>query len=39
MLKTILNPPSLAKPSGFAHGILTEGGRTILANFLKLDGR
>jgi enamine deaminase RidA (YjgF/YER057c/UK114 family) len=29
MTRTILNPPSLAKPSGYAHGILTEGGRVL----------
>ncbi len=29
MEKTILNPPALAKPSGFVHGILIEGGRLL----------
>ena len=29
MSKTILNPPSLPKPSGFSHGIVTEGGRLL----------
>ena len=29
MTKTIINPPSLAKPSGFSHAILAEGGRTM----------
>ena len=29
MEKRILNPPTLAKPSGFAHGILTTGGRLL----------
>ncbi len=29
MEKRILNPPTLAKPSGFVHGILTEGGRLL----------
>ena len=29
MTKTILNPSSLARPSGYAHGILTEGGRVL----------
>ncbi len=29
MNKTIMNPPSLAKPSGFSHGIAVEGGRTL----------
>jgi enamine deaminase RidA (YjgF/YER057c/UK114 family) len=29
MTKTIINPPSLPKPSGFSHAILTEGGRTV----------
>jgi enamine deaminase RidA (YjgF/YER057c/UK114 family) len=27
--KTILNPASLAKPSGYANGVLTEGGRLL----------
>ena len=26
MNRTVLNPPSLARPSGFSHGILTTGG-------------
>ena len=29
MTKTIINPPSLARPSGFSHGILTTGGRML----------
>jgi enamine deaminase RidA (YjgF/YER057c/UK114 family) len=29
MEKHILNPPSLAKPSGYAHGVLVEGGRLL----------
>ncbi len=29
MEKRILNPPTLAKPSGFVHGVLTEGGRLL----------
>lgn len=29
MEKHILNPPSLAKPSGYAHGVLVEGGRVL----------
>ena len=29
MNKTIINPPSLAKPSGFSHAILAEGGRMV----------
>jgi enamine deaminase RidA (YjgF/YER057c/UK114 family) len=29
MQKNILNPPSLAKPSGYANGILVEGGRLL----------
>ena len=29
MNKTILNPPSLARPSGFSHGIVAEGGRLL----------
>ncbi len=38
MDKTILNPPSLAKPSGYAHGIATEGGRLLfLAGQPALD--
>src|SRR5437870_1760093 len=28
-MKTLINPPSLAKPSGFSHGILTDGGRLL----------
>ena len=28
-MKTLLNPPTLAKPSGYTHGILTEGGRLL----------
>ncbi len=27
--KTIINPESLAKPSGFSHGIVTSGGRML----------
>jgi enamine deaminase RidA (YjgF/YER057c/UK114 family) len=29
MQKTIVNPAALAKPSGYANGILTEGGRLL----------
>lgn len=29
MMKTILNPTRLAKPSGYANGILVEGGRLL----------
>jgi enamine deaminase RidA (YjgF/YER057c/UK114 family) len=29
MQKTIVNPPALAPPRGFNHGILTEGGRLL----------
>ncbi len=29
MPKTLLNPTSLAKPSGFTHGIVTQGGRLL----------
>src|SRR5215510_14043293 len=29
MEKTIINPPDLAKPSGFSHGIVTQGGRML----------
>jgi enamine deaminase RidA (YjgF/YER057c/UK114 family) len=29
MAKTIINPPSLAHPSGFSHGILVTGGRML----------
>lgn len=29
MNRTILNPPSLACPSGFSHGILTTGGQIL----------
>jgi enamine deaminase RidA (YjgF/YER057c/UK114 family) len=29
MTKTIVNPPSLPKPSGYVHGIITEGGRML----------
>lgn len=29
MNKTVLNPPSLPKPSGYAHGVLVEGGRVL----------
>jgi len=29
MTKTLLNPPTLAKPSGYSHGILTVGGRLL----------
>ena len=27
--KTVLNPISLAKPSGYSHGLVTEGGRLL----------
>ena len=37
-MKTHLNPPTLAKPLGFTHGILTEGGRLlIIAGQTSLD--
>lgn len=29
MDRDIINPPSLARPSGFSHGILTTGGRLL----------
>jgi enamine deaminase RidA (YjgF/YER057c/UK114 family) len=29
MEKHILNPPNLAKPSGYVHGVLTSGGRLL----------
>ena len=29
MEKTIINPPHLARPRGFSHGILTTGGRML----------
>lgn len=29
MNKTLVNPSTLAKPSGFTHGVLTEGGRLL----------
>jgi len=29
MGKDIINPPSLARPAGFSHGILTTGGRLL----------
>src|SRR5579883_987568 len=29
MNRTTLNPPSLARPRGFSHGILTDGGRLL----------
>lgn len=29
MEKTIINPPTLARPSGFSHGILATGGRML----------
>ncbi len=29
MPKTIINPIALAKPSGYAHGIVTQGGRLL----------
>src|SRR6266849_4614821 len=29
MEKTIINPPELARPKGFSHGILTTGGRLL----------
>jgi enamine deaminase RidA (YjgF/YER057c/UK114 family) len=28
-LATIVNPPSLSKPVGFSHGVVTTGGRTL----------
>ncbi len=39
MEKKVLNPPSLAKPSGYSNGILTEGGRLLfLAGQTGMDG-
>lgn len=36
--KTILNPPTLARPSGYSHGIVTQGGRLLfLAGQPALD--
>ena len=29
MSKSLFNPPALAKPSGYAHGVLVEGGRVL----------
>jgi len=29
MEKTIINPPPLARPRGFSHGVLTSGGRLL----------
>src|SRR5947209_11709893 len=29
MEKTIINPPTLARPAGFSHGILATGGRML----------
>ena len=29
MKKDIINPPALARPSGYAHGVLVEGGRVL----------
>jgi len=29
MQKTIINPPTLARPSGFSHGIVVTGGRLL----------
>lgn len=38
MKKTIINPPELAKPSGFAHGVVAQGGRLLfLAGQPALD--
>ncbi len=35
---TVVNPPSLAAPSGFAHAVVTTGGRTVwLAGQTALD--
>ncbi len=28
-MKDLVNPPDLARPAGFTHGILTEGGRVL----------
>lgn len=34
----VVNPPSLARPSGFAHAVVTRGGRTVwLAGQTALD--
>jgi enamine deaminase RidA (YjgF/YER057c/UK114 family) len=30
MIKNILNPDSIAKPSGYSHGIVVEGGRLLV---------
>ncbi len=36
--RTILNPPALARPSGFSHGVVTRGGRLMfLAGQPALD--
>jgi enamine deaminase RidA (YjgF/YER057c/UK114 family) len=36
----VINPPTLAKPVGFSHGILTTGGRTLyLAGQTALDAK
>lgn len=38
MEKSIINPPSLARPSGYSHGIVTTGGRLLfLAGQPALD--
>ncbi|MBI5715763.1 MAG: RidA family protein [Chloroflexi bacterium] len=38
MNKTIINPPSLAKPTGYANGILTQGGKIVfLAGQTAMD--
>ncbi len=40
MGKDIINPPSLARPTGFSHGILTTGGRLLfLAGQTGSDAR
>ncbi|MEO6458744.1 MAG: RidA family protein, partial [Chloroflexia bacterium] len=38
MEKRIVTPPSLARPTGFSHGILTNGGRLLfLAGQTSID--
>ena len=38
MEKQIINPPSLVKPTGYAHGVVTQGGRLLfLAGQPALD--
>jgi enamine deaminase RidA (YjgF/YER057c/UK114 family) len=37
MTKTIINPPSLARPSGYAHGVLSSGTLLFLAGQTGMD--